>query len=313
MIDVFYFDKKIKKGDFKSIGKLKGKRIWIDITDIKKEESEVISKYFNLHPLSKEDLINLPMRIKVEEFPDYLFCVFYGILDDKQLSLSGLDFVIGKNFLITNHKKRINSFEELKKNPDILENVMKKGVDFLFHKLLDKEIDNFSPVLERIDDEIEHIEENVARKARPHLLKKILAIKRHIVLIKKVTMPQREKISFLAKNEYKLLSKNTIPYFRDVYDHAIRVSDQIENYREAIGNTFDIYMSSVSNNMNEVMKVLSIIATIALPLTVISGIYGTNFSNLPGQGFYYGFWIMILLMILMSVGMILFFKKKGWF
>jgi len=125
-------------------------------------------------------------------------------------------------------------------------------------------------------------------------------------------MPQREKISFIAKNEYMFISKKSVPYFRDIYDHAIRVSDNVENYREAIGSAFDAYMSAVSNNMNEVMKVLSIIATIALPLTVISGIYGTNFNNLPGEFNPYGFWIMIAGMVVLCFGMLFYFRRKNW-
>jgi magnesium transporter len=224
-----------------------------------------------------------------------------------------LDYVIGDNFLITNHKKEIESYNILKNDKERLGNLFRKGNVFLFHKLLDLEVDNYFPVLEKIDDLIETIEEEVTKNPNPKLLKQILKLKRKIVSVKKITLPQREKISFLAKNNYKYITKKAIPYFRDVYDHSIKVSDTIDNYREAVGNTFDAYMSAISNNMNEVMKVLSIIATIALPLTVISGIYGTNFTNLPGSSFVYGFWIMIFGMVLLSVFMIYHFKKKKWF
>lgn len=313
MIEIFYFDKGLKKGAVKDLENLKKKQVWLDISNISKGEAKLVKDAFGLHPLTTEDLISKNTRIKVEEFSNYLFCVFYGIQKTKSIGLVELDLVLGKNFVISSHLNKVDLIEELKNNKERLENLFKKGIDFIFHKLLDNEVDNYLPVLENIDDQIEYIEDEVTKRPRAEQLKKILKLKRLIVLIKKTTLPQREKISFLAKNDYRFISKKAIPYFRDIYDHSIRVSDTIDNYREAIGNTFDAYMSSVSNNMNEVMKVLSVIATIALPLSVISGIFGTNFSNLPGSTFVYGFWAMIFFMILLSLGMIYYFKRKGWF
>ena len=313
MIEIFYFDKGLKKGAVKDLENLKKKQVWLDISNISKGEAKLVKDAFGLHPLTTEDLISKNTRIKVEEFSNYLFCVFYGIQKTKSIGLVELDLVLGKNFVISSHLNKVDLIEELKNNKERLENLFKKGIDFIFHKLLDNEVDNYLPVLENIDDQIEYIEDEVTKRPRAEQLKKILKLKRLIVLIKKTTLPQREKISFLAKNDYRFISKKAIPYFRDIYDHSIRVSDTIDNYREALGNTFDAYMSSVSNNMNEVMKVLSVIATIALPLSVISGIFGTNFSNLPGSTFVYGFWAMIFFMILLSLGMIYYFKRKGWF
>ena len=136
-------DKVIKKGDPKEIDKLKNKPIWIDITDITKEESELIRKSFNLHPLTTEDMLNSNVRIKVEDFPNYLFCVFYGIQQTKSIEQTELDFVLGKNFIISNHKKEIASYKELKNNRDKLTFLFEKGIEFIFHKLLDAEIDNY--------------------------------------------------------------------------------------------------------------------------------------------------------------------------
>ncbi|MBU0666211.1 MAG: magnesium/cobalt transporter CorA [Nanoarchaeota archaeon] len=313
MIEITYFDRGVKNGLVSKLSELIRFPLWIDVTNMTKDESKLLEAAFGLHQLTSEDLLNSCTRIKNEEFPEYLFSVFYGIKNTKKIELTELDFVLSKKFLITNHKIKLDSFEKLKQNNARLEALFKKGLDFLFHDLLDQEIDNYFPVLETIDDQLEKIEEEVTKKPKPELLNKILQLKRQIIFIKKTAIPQREKISFLMKEQSRFLSKKITPYFRDVYDHSIRVSDSIENYREAIGGTFDAYMSAVSNNMNEVMKVLSIIATIALPLTVISGIYGTNFTNLPGAGFKYGFLTMILLMILMCFGIIYFFKKRKWF
>ncbi len=313
MIDIIYYQDGLKKGKLSDLKKLKNKKIWVDITDISKEEEETIQKIFKLHPLTAEDLQHSNVRIKVEEFPNYLFCIFYGIKKTKSIELIELDYIIGDNFLITNHRLRLESYEDLKSDKTKLGRLFSKRLEFIFHRLLDTEIANFMPVLENIDDQIECIEEKLAKRPKPELMTQILKLKRQIVTIKKVTLPQREKISFIAKNEYKHISKEVIPYLRDVYDRSIKVSDSIDNYREAVSNTFDAYMSAVSNNMNEVMKTLSIIATIALPLTVISGIYGTNFNFLPGQHNPYGFWAMIFVMVLVVSGMVLMFKRRKWF
>jgi magnesium transporter len=308
MMEHFYLEKVVKKSD-----RLEDKRpVWIDVTNMSKEEENLLKERFNLHPLTSEDLYNDGIRIKIEEFNDYLLCIFYGARKEKEIKLFEMDFIIGKDFLITNHKKKIESFEELKSDEKKLKMIMEKGIDFLFHRLLDIEIDNFIPVLEMIDDNIEKIEEKITKNLSKTLMTDILEQKREIVSIKKIIMPQREKISFLAKNDTKFISKKAVPYFRDIYDHSIRVSDSIDNYREAIGSSFDAYMSTVSNNMNDVMKTLSIIATIALPLTVISGVYGTNFITLPGSTAQNGFWVMVGVMAAMMFTMLFYFRKKRW-
>ena len=311
--EIFYMDERIKVSNINDLTRYQDKPVWIDITEITKRQAEILEQAFKIHTLTTEDLINKNTRIKVEEFNNYLFSVFYGVEKQKRLTFHEIDFILGKNFLITNHRSKIKSFEELKKQPEKIEKLLKQGTDFLFHKLLDLEIDNFIPLMDGFDDKIATAEEKSTKKPNQQVMNEILKLKHEIRHIKKIVLPQREKISFLAKNDYELISKKARIYFRDVYDHAVRVAENIETHKEAIGTAYDIYMSTVSNNMNEVMKVLSIIATIALPLTVISGIYGTNFTILPGSAQPYGFWIMILLMVFMGGGMILFFRKRGWF
>jgi len=313
MIEIFYYKDGIKKGRVDDLEKLKNEKIWIDVTNLTREETQLLGKIFDLHPTTQEDLFKSNVRIKIEEFDKYLFCIFYGIKNTKSIEMYELDFVLGKDFVISNHKKTIECFEELKKDTERLEAIFKKGEDFILHELLDREIDNYFPILEHVDEQIEKIEELVAKKPKPKVLSEILKLKRMVILVKRRVFEQREKVSFLAKRGYKFLSRDSVPYFRDVYDNTIRVSDSLDNSRELIANTYDVYMSTMSNNMNEVMKVLSIIATVFMPLTVISSIYGTNFKVLPGAEQPFGFYFMIAGMFLLS-GMFLFmFKKRGWF
>lgn len=309
MIDIFYYDNGLKEAKITDLHKIKNKKIWVDITDMTVEDRDILLNKFNLHHLTVDDLFKSRVRIKIEEFPEYIFCVYYGI---KKNDLVELDFVLGKNFLITNHKSKLDSFTSLKENKNKLGSLLRNGNDFVFHWLLDYEVDNFFPFIDDIDESIEEVDNMVTRKPRQSTLKKIQSIKKQINELKKVSFPQRDKIANIAKKEYAFISKKAVPYFRDIYDNSVRLSDSIESCRDAIGNTFEAYMSSVSNSTNEAMKVLSIISTIGLPLTAISGIYGTNFKMLPGSEHPMGFWIMLVLMILFVVGMIWFFRKNEW-
>lgn len=311
-MDIFYFDKQLKRGTIEQLPKLKNKRVWVDIRNITKHEAEILRDTFGLHPLTAEDLLNANTRIKVEEFQNYVLCIFYGVQRTKTIDLVELDFVIGKNFLISSRNADIPSYTDIKGNKIRLEALFKRGVDFIFHKLLDGEEDTYFPVLETIDDQIDELENRLSSPQMTSLLPKILDLKHSISLLRKTALQQTEKLSFLVKNDYPFITPHALPYFRDIYDHSIRVSDLIDNYREAIINTFEFYMSTVSKNLNESIKTLSLIATIALPLTVVSSIYGTNFINVPGRDWHYGFWMMIGFMILLSFSMLYFLKKRGW-
>lgn len=311
MIDIFYFSKEVKKAS--AIAEAKDHIAWIDVSGINEKEARELAEIYSLHPLTIEDMQKWDTRIKVEEFPEYLFCVFYAIKENKKsFALRELDFVVGKNFIISSHQEN-GIWESLKKDHEKMKFLFEKGTDFFFHYLMDKEIDNFFPVIDSLNEQIEDIEENIVTKPHAKDLVKILHLKKEFRKMKRIGFQQREKISYLAKNDYHFLSHKSRPYFRDLYDHAIRVSDAIDNHRDAISEAFDAYMSSVNNNMNEVMKFLSVFATIALPMTVISGIFGTNFDYLPFAHLENGFFIMVAAMVVFSGSMIYMFRRKGWF
>ncbi len=313
MMDIWCLDKTLRKGDPKALSQCKGKPLWIDVTNISKSEAELLRDAFDLHPVTVEDILHRRTRIKVEEFPHYLFCVFYGAQNTTLSDFTEFDFVIGEHFLITSHLRAVPSFDRLKEDAAHLASLLEKGSVLLFHRLLATEIDAFGPLLEKIEGKVASLETGAIRLARPELMQQILKLKHQLNIIKRTTTTQREKLSFLAKNEYALIPKKAVPYLRDVYDQMIHTADRVDASREHAANAFDVYMSSISNNTNQVMKVLSIIATIALPLTVISGIYGTNFAALPGSAQPYGFWVMVGFMALLSTVLLLLFRKRGWF
>ncbi|MBI4181996.1 MAG: magnesium/cobalt transporter CorA [Candidatus Aenigmarchaeota archaeon] len=292
---------------------LKGVHLWIDLTGPSHEIVSELQGIFGLHPVTAEDILSLNTRTKIEDFKSYLFVILYGVYKEKNVMLRELDFVLGKDFLITSHRKKIGGFERLKGEKEELTRLLRRGPDFLMHHLVDEEVDNFIPVLELLDDVIDKIENSLTTKPDGTVLEKILDLKKRINKIKKKLIAQQEKISFLAKNKYPLISAECQTYFRDVYDHFFTVTDMIEDYKDALASSFDAYMSSMSNRMNEIMKVLSIMATIMLPLSVISGIYGMNFSYLPGAGHPLGFWAVILGMLLLIAVMVSYFKRHRWF
>jgi magnesium transporter len=290
-------------------------KYWIDIIHLTEAERDSLKNKFNLHMLTVEDLFSRNVRIKVESFDHYLFCIFYGLMKSKTKVMEPveLDFIIGHNFVITNHWKELPIIEDLQHDEQRLQKLFAKGVEFIFHKILDKETDNIAVVIESFDEAIGHLEKEALTKPSADLVSRILALKQVIVKTRKRVTQQREHLSFLVKGEYHYLSKKSLPFFRDVYDHTIRLNDDLDNYKDAISDTFDVYTSTVSNHMNSIMKTLSIITTIALPLTAISGIYGTNFTFIPGLASPLGFFVMLCAMLGVVALMILYFKRKHWF
>ncbi|MBL7160405.1 MAG: magnesium/cobalt transporter CorA [Candidatus Aenigmarchaeota archaeon] len=313
MIEVFYSDRKAVKvplEKLRTLARLK-KRIWVDLTNPTPNEVTLVKEIFGIHPITAEDILTPNTRAKIEEFDRYIFVVLYGMIKQRNIRLMEMDFILGKNFLVTSHKG-IASFNKLKSEGKKMSSLFKGGMDFLMHSLIDMEVDNFIPAMEAYDNAIDRIEARIIRDPGPDILAKILDLKRRINKIKKIIIPQQEKISFLAKNKYSLISPSCQTYFRDVHDHFYTVTDMIEDYRDTLSGSFDAYMSSVSNTTNEVMKVLSVMATIMLPLTVISGVYGMNFLVLPGAKDPLGFWYIIVIMLALIAVMLGFFKKKGW-
>lgn len=284
--------------------------VWVDCVNITKADAEQLQAAFGIHPLTTEDLINHNVRVKIEEFPDHLFCIFYGLT--AQAEPEEVDFILGKNFLITNHKSELEITKLLKEEPDRLNRNCAKGLDMLMHRILDAQIDNCFITLEKVGEKVDALEAKAARSTNKDFLTEIYAMKRKLGRLKRLMFAQREKANMLAKNVHGALRASSLPYYRDIYDNCVHVSDAVDNYKEEAANAFEVYMSAVSNNMNQVMKVLSIIATITLPLTVISGIYGTNFANLPGMHTYNGFWYMLAGMALLSVVMIMLFRSRKW-
>jgi len=309
MIEAFVLDG--KKASKTSILKT-NKRIWADVTDPSKADLETLSRSFPLHHLTLEDCSKTGNRVKLEQFPEYLFIITYGIESGKKGPLGfQMNFVLGKNFLLTVHKEKIPSFDSLKSDPKRLHAILSKDPDLLMHHLMDVETDFYFPVLDEIEDQIDELEEEVYRNIDHKVLGRLFRLKRELLGIRKRTAPQREVVLMLSQKSFPFISDSASAYYRDIYDHIIRINESIDDYREILSNTLEVHLSMISNRMNEVMKALTIVATIMMPLTVLTGIYGMNL-NIPESHFDYMYYLVLFLMGVISFIMLIYFRRKRW-
>ncbi len=280
-----------------------------------------LGESFHLHSLALEDVLNTGQRPKVEPFDDQLFIVMSlplmadGIVDVQQICV-----FLNKNFLVSFYGGDFSLFQPIiKRLQDKGGRLRSRGPDFLLHSVLDMVIDQGFPVLESFGMQLEDVEEQILDIAGSTTLEKIHILKRELILLRRMLWPQREVINQLLRDEHELIREDTRLYLRDCYDHTIQVMDLLETYRDMTGSMLDIYLSSVSNRMNEVMRVLTVIATIFIPLTFIVGIYGMNFDrnagpwNMPELGWPYGYLLVWVGMIVLAAGMLAFFRRRGWF
>ncbi|MFQ6082924.1 MAG: magnesium/cobalt transporter CorA [Candidatus Aminicenantia bacterium] len=291
---------------------------WINIDNIHQVEIiEKIGKHFDLHPLVLEDIVNTEQRPKMEDFEDYIFIVLkipYYDEKDNKVKVEQISLILGPNFVI--------SFQEIEKdlfNPirerlrNVKSRIRKFGADYLAYTLIDVIVDNYFLIMENLEKKIEDIEEKLVTTPTSETLQAIHNLKREMIFLRKSVWPLREVISSLERGESLLIKETTEIYFRDVYDHTIRVIDSIETFREMITGMLDVYLSSVSNKLNKIMMLLTIVGTIFIPLTFITGIYGMNFRYMPELYWHWGYPVVLLIMLGIGVSMLIYFKRKKWF
>jgi len=294
--------------------------LWLDLESPSEEELKVLEKYFHLTPLTIEDIGPEPERAKIESFSDYLVMVIHSLEFNDQtneFTTPELDLILGHNFLISTHHQPINSLGEIRDVEEKTSLAMRQGADFLLYSLVDSVVDAYFPILDKLSDRIDTLEDTIVSKPSPDILTTIFALKRSLVDIRKTVTPQRDIFYQLSREDLAFI-KGKQMYFRDVYDHLIRIADELDTYRDLMAGTLDAYLSTVSNNLNEVMKRLTVIATIFMPITFITGVFGMNFAFAPqvewDSGPFYGwwFWGVLVVMALITLGQIVYFRKKKW-
>lgn len=290
---------------------------WINIDGLHQPEIiEKIGKHFNLHPLILEDILNTGQRPKIEDFGNYLFVVLKMIYFDgktEETRIEHVSLILGGNFVISFQERVGDVFntvrERLRKGRG---RIRKAGADYLTYALIDAIVDSYYSILERVGEKIENLEDVVVVSPTPESLQTIHNLKREMIFLRKSVWPLREVISAVGRAESSLVQEATGIYLRDVYDHAIQVIDTIETFRDMLSGIHDTYLSSISNRMNEIMKVLTIFASIFIPLTFIAGIYGMNFSYMPELGWRWGYFVVWVVIAVVGCSMLLYFKKKKW-
>jgi magnesium transporter len=290
---------------------------WINIDGVHDTEFiEKIGKHFGIHPLVLEDIMNTGQRPKMEDLDDYIFIVLKMLdYDEKRNDIKPeqVSLILGSNFVISFQEREGDIFDPIRERiRNSKGRIRKMGADYLTYALMDAVIDNYFLILERLGESLESLEEKLITNPKPETLHAIHKMKRETIFLRKSVWPLREVISGLERSESSLIKKVTKIYLRDVYDHTIQVIDTVETFRDLVSGMLDTYLSSISNKMNEVMKVLTIIATIFIPLTFIAGIYGMNFEYMPELGWAWGYFMVWIIVVLIALSMALYFRRKGW-
>jgi magnesium transporter len=298
-------------------------RFWLDMNAPTEEELAVLDDVFGFHPLAIEDTIQYNQRPKIESYNhvgDAFDCgYFYMVIHGPDLAhfrenlrTKELDIFVSERYLVTIHEEQMKSIDEImaraKLDPKV---VLEPGIDLLLHSLLDHLVDHYNPILDHLQEEIDDIEERAATSPDPSLLPQITKKKKELLNLRRIIGPQRDVMAILTRGEVPFIRENARTYMRDVQDHLIRAVEMIELYRDLVVGARDIYMSSVSNNLNQVMKTLTIITVIALPLNVITGFWGMNLQDLPTDS-HKAFWISLLMMVGAVAGLAYVFKRLKW-
>jgi len=277
---------------------------------------EKISTLFNLHTLTLEDIVNTTQRPKTEEFPAYVFIVLKMITCDDVdhgIQVEQLSLILGENFVLSFQESKGDIFNPLR---DRVRNAMgrirKLKSDYLAYAIMDSVVDNYFLALENIGERIEFMDDEIVLSPSPEHMRDIHQLKRIVLTLRKAVWPLREEIGSLERLESKLVNKSTKLFLRDLYDHTVQVIDMVETYRGTISGMHETFLTSASNRMNDIMKLLTIISTIFIPLTFIAGVYGMNFNNMPELGWKWGYFGVLGVMLVIGVFMVVFFRRKKW-
>ena len=279
----------------------------------------LLGEIFGLHPLALEDVVNVQQRAKLERYGDLQFVVVRMAILETRVQTEQVSLFLGKDFVLTFQERPGDCFEPVRERiRSGRVRIRGGGADYLTYALLDTLIDGFFPLLEAYGERIEEMEDRVVQRPDQRTLGRIHTIKRDLLTIRRTIWPQRELINSLLRDPIPLITDETRVYLRDCYDHAVQIIDMVESYREMASGLMEVYLSSLSNRMNEVMKVLTIIATIFIPLGFIAGVYGMNFNtdrspwNMPEVNWYWGYPAALGLMVVVAGAMLTYFRRKGW-
>lgn len=289
---------------------------WLNIDGLDPQVIEAAGRHFDLHPLLLEDVLNIGQRPKCDDYGEYLYLVVKMLKLEPitgEIQLEQVSLVLGDNYLLSFQEDIGDVFDSIRARLRSGKGRLRKlGPDYLAYALMDAMVDQYFLVLERLDNRVDKLEEELMSNPKQNTLKRIHKLKRELLFIRRAIWPLREAIVILERAESALIQESTAVFIRDLYDHTIRIIETVETFQEMLSGMLDIYLSSVSNKMNEVMKVLTVISTIFIPLTFVAGLYGMNFRFMPELRWHYGYFACLGIMGIVAGGMVYYFKRKKW-
>jgi magnesium transporter len=288
--------------------------LWVDVQGLGDERVlRRLGEIFALHPLLLADVVNVPQRPKIEDYdPVHLIVLRTVELNGHGLEPEQVSIVLGKHFVLTIQERAGDSFDPVRARLRAGGTTRRMKADYLAYALLDTVVDGYFPLLERIGEDLEELEETVVSGPDPNALERIHRARRQMVMLRRAIWPLREELAALARADGTAFSRPVRPYLRDTYDHAVQAVDVVETYRELTASLMDVYLSSVSQRTNDVMKVLTIVTSIFVPLTFIVGVYGMNFEHMPELQVWWAYYAVWAVMLVLAVGMFLYFRTRGW-
>jgi magnesium transporter len=311
-------EKNLELSEIHKISDTSGSVKWLNVDGLHNPDIiDSIGKRFNIHPLVLEDLLNTEQRAKIEDYGEYIYVSIKTLNyteDIKPLETEHQGILFGKDFVATVGEGDSRLFDRVRERLTNEESrIRRSGADFLAYSLLDAIIDDYFAVLEKLGDEIDSVEDELLQKPDSTVFQKINSLKKNMLYVHKSVWPLREVVDFLENGETELIHDSSHVYIRDLYDHVIQVMDTAETYRDILSGMVDVYLSSMSNRLNEVMKFLTIISTIFIPLSFLAGIYGMNFRYMPELDLRWGYFALLAVMAVIAAFMVYLFKRKKWF
>ncbi|MFL0475700.1 magnesium/cobalt transporter CorA [Priestia sp. 179-F W1.4 NHS] len=288
------------------------KWFWVDLASPSEEEAKVLESFFHFHPLAIEDCLHLLQRPKLDYYEGYSFLVLH-YLNSNTLDVEEVDLFIGENYLVTFHFKPVISIKTVQQRLLQYHSGFNKGVSYIAYAVLDQLVDDYFPIVYEIEDKLNEIESRDVKRSIALLMNDVFDIRSDLLKLRKTILPMRDLLYRIINSERLYIPAEQKAYFNDIYDHLIKLTSMVEANRDMTSDMRDNYLSLNANRMNSIMMTLTIISSIFIPLTFVVGLYGMNFDHMPELHWHYGYYIVLGVMVLITIGMILWFKRKGWF
>ena len=308
--------------DLPALLKDQGNVVWVDLLGETQEQIEetkhLLLKIFGFHPLTVEDCIETRNAPKVEAFPDYIYFIVHGIKPGEtgpaNFATKELDGYLGSNYVVTYHDQRFRSIKTVKQQIRASTFACQRGAAYLLHQILDNVVDNYMPIVDEFDEAINKLEDRALdlTKSNNAILGEIMDLRRSVARLRRISARQLEVLYRISHGEFPQIPEHVLPFYRDVHDHLLRISDLSENYRDLVAGLFDIHFSVLANRTNDVMKTLAVVSAILLPLTLIAGIYGMNFEYMPELRSRNGYFLTLAGMAVLTVILLFYFWRRGW-